>query len=121
MKDKEVMQQALEALRDAIDYTDDEASSPKVTRQCADAIADLESAIAQTAQPTVITWNADGVRTVNGVPDSAQPVQPSTKMENFLAIIRTAVERGEFTTEEILARLYSDVQQAQPRGSRWSI
>ena len=59
MKDKEVMQQALEALRDAIDYTDDEASSPKVTRQCADAIAALESALAQPVQPSFTHDDAD--------------------------------------------------------------
>ena len=48
---KEVMQQALEALEGAINYTDSGAGSLSVTRQCVLAIAALESAIAQPVQP----------------------------------------------------------------------
>lgn len=33
----------------------------------------------QPVPPATITWNADGVRTVNGVPDYAQPVPPESK------------------------------------------
>ena len=47
----------------------------------------------------------------------SQPVQPSTKMENFLAIIRTSVERGEFSMEEILARLRALVRRAAGHAS----
>lgn len=44
---KELLRQALDALEAAIDYTDSEAWSPSVTRQCCLAIQSLEAAIEQ--------------------------------------------------------------------------
>ena len=48
---KELLQQALEALETAIDYTDNSAWSPSATFECAAAITALRAAIAQPVQP----------------------------------------------------------------------
>ena len=80
---------------------------------------DLAKGLASRCYPEVTQFEVLGdlagvIRQVDnmtcGMDRIAQPVPPSTKIDNFLSIIRTSVERGEFTMEEILARLYSDGQ-----------
>ena len=56
------------------------ASTDKAMKMCAVVIPALKAEIAKSAV-THITWSAEGVRTVNGVPDyAAQPAQSSVKM-----------------------------------------
>ena len=73
-----VLEQMVEALERAskIMVADAQQFQDNAIQAGKKAIAELESQEPVQAKTVHITWNADGIRTVNGVPDYTPPAQP---------------------------------------------
>ena len=73
----------LHILRNGLPWlSSEEVQAGKMLLAAAHEIDALRAAITQPEVPVKITWNADGVRTVNGVPDYvAQPIMPDAQFK----------------------------------------